>query len=227
MECVFGLVGNGFAVIVADTSAVHSILVHKSNEDKVMILDSHKLFGASGEPGDRVQFTEYIQKNVALYQFRNGIPLTTAATANFTRGELATALRKYEVTVSFLHAVLATPLTCTSIENPYSVNILLAGYDKDIGPSLYFIDYIATLHKVDKAAFGYGAYFSLSMMDRHYHSSMSLEEAIDLVDKCIVEIRSRLVVAPPNFVIKIVDKDGAREYAWRETIKEAGVVAAA
>lgn len=44
--------------------------------------------------GNRVQFTEYIQKNVALYQFRNGIPLTTAAAANFTRGELATALRK-------------------------------------------------------------------------------------------------------------------------------------
>ena len=42
----------------------------------------------------RVQFTEYIQKNVALYQFRNGIPLTTAAAANFTRAELATALRK-------------------------------------------------------------------------------------------------------------------------------------
>lgn len=42
----------------------------------------------------RVQFTEYVQKNVSLYQFRNGIPLTTAAAANFTRGELATALRK-------------------------------------------------------------------------------------------------------------------------------------
>ena len=53
MECVFGLVGDGFALIAADTSAVHSILVHKSNEDKVMILDSHKLLGASGEGGDR------------------------------------------------------------------------------------------------------------------------------------------------------------------------------
>lgn len=53
MECVFGMVGDGFAVVVADTSAVHSILVHKSNEDKVMILDSHKLLGASGEGGDR------------------------------------------------------------------------------------------------------------------------------------------------------------------------------
>ncbi|GMH08451.1 hypothetical protein Nepgr_010291 [Nepenthes gracilis] len=100
MECVFGLVGDGFAIIASDTSAVHSILVHKSNEDKVMILDSHKLMGASGEPGDRVHFTEYIQKNVALYQFRNGIPLTTAAAANFTLGELATALRKVSLSVS-------------------------------------------------------------------------------------------------------------------------------
>ncbi|KAH9627322.1 hypothetical protein KSS87_012682 [Heliosperma pusillum] len=154
--------------------------------------------------GTPVQFTEYVQKNVALYQFKNGIPLTTAATANFTRGELATALRK----------------------NPYSVNILLAGFDKETGPSLYFIDYIATLHKVDKAAFGYGAYFSLSMMDRHYHSGMSVEEAADLVNKCILEIRSRLVVAPPNFVIKIVDKDGAREYAWCESIKDQSAVSA-
>ncbi|XP_057466668.1 proteasome subunit beta type-2-B [Actinidia eriantha] len=204
MECVFGLVGKGFALVVADTSAVHSILLHKTNEDKIMVLDSHKLMGASGEAGDRAQFTEYIQKNVALYQFRNGIPLTTVAAANFTRGELATALRK----------------------NPYSVNILLAGYDKETGPSLYYIDYISTLHKVDKAAFGYGSYFSLSMMDRHYHSDMSLEEAVDLVDKCIIEIRSRLVIAPPNFVIKIVDQDGAREHAWRESIKDAPISAA-
>lgn len=53
MECVFGMVGNGFSLVVADSSAVHSILVHKSNEDKIMILDSHKLMGASGEAGDR------------------------------------------------------------------------------------------------------------------------------------------------------------------------------
>ncbi|KAL0457179.1 UNVERIFIED_CONTAM: putative RNA helicase SDE3 [Sesamum latifolium] len=193
MESVFGLVGKDFAIVAADTSAVHSILVHKTNEDKIMVLDSHKLMGASGETGDRAQFTEYIQKNVSLYQFRNGIPLTTAAAANFTRGELATALRK----------------------NPYMVNIILAGYDKETGPSLYYIDYIASLHKLDKAAFGYGSYFALSMMDRHYRRDMTVEEAIELVDKCIMEIRSRLVIAPPNFLIKIVDKDGAREFAWQ------------
>ncbi|KAI3855125.1 hypothetical protein MKX03_018519 [Papaver bracteatum] len=205
MECVFGMVCDGFVLVAADTSAVNSILVHKSDEDKIMVLDPHKLLGASGESGDRVQFTEYIQKNVSLYQFRNGIPLTTAATANFTRGELATALRK----------------------NPYSVNLLLAGYDKETGPSLYYIDYIASCHKVEKGAFGYGAYFSLSMMDRHYRSGMSLEEATDLAEKCIVEIRSRLVVAPPNFVIKIVDKDGARVHKWVDSIQDEGAAAVA
>lgn len=106
------------------------------------------------------------------------------------------------------------------------MNIILAGYDKDIGPSLYFIDYIASLHKVDKAAFGYGSYFALSTMDRHYRRDMNVEEAIELVDKCIREIRSRLVVSPPNFLIKIVDKDGAREYGWRETIQDNPVAAA-
>nr|POE84854.1 proteasome subunit beta type-2-a [Quercus suber] len=50
---LFVLKCNGFAIVVADSSAVHSILVHKSNEDKIMVLDSHKLIAASGEAGDR------------------------------------------------------------------------------------------------------------------------------------------------------------------------------
>jgi 20S proteasome subunit beta 4 len=196
MECVIGVVGRDFAVVAADTSAVQSILVHKTDEDKIMVLDSHKLMGASGEPGDRVQFTEFIQKNLHLHQFRNNVSLSTAATANFTRGELATALRK----------------------NPYSVNIILAGFDEDVGASMYYIDYIATLHKIDKGAFGYGSYFCLSLMDKFYRPDMTVEEAVDLVDKCIKEIRLRLVVAPQNFAIKIVDKDGARDYARREIV---------
>lgn len=53
MECIFGLVGDGFALVVADTSQVQSIVVQKTNEDKIMILDSHKLLGVTGESGDR------------------------------------------------------------------------------------------------------------------------------------------------------------------------------
>lgn len=105
--------------------------------------------------------------------------------------------------------------TFRSLQNPYYVNVLLAGYDSDVGASLYYIDYIATFHKIEKGAFGYGSYFCLSLMDKLYRPDMSVEEAVDLVDKCIKEIRLRLVVAPQNFIIKIVDKEGAREYARR------------
>jgi 20S proteasome subunit beta 4 len=54
-----------------------------------------------GFVGNSVQFTEFIQKNLHLYQFRNNMSLSTAATANFTRGELATALRKVPIRPNF------------------------------------------------------------------------------------------------------------------------------
>jgi 20S proteasome subunit beta 4 len=120
--------------------------------------------------------------------------------------------------VSLIRSSPLTHISCLHCQNPYMVNIILGGYDKDVGASLYYIDYIATLHKIDKGAFGYGSYFCLSLMDKLYHPDMTVEEAVDLVDKCIKEIRLRLVVAPQNFVIKIVDKDGAREYARRELV---------
>ena len=49
---------------------------------------------SSGEAGDRVNFTEYIVANVKLYTLRNSHTLTTNAVANFTRSELAKALRQ-------------------------------------------------------------------------------------------------------------------------------------
>jgi 20S proteasome subunit beta 4 len=56
METVFGLVGDGFTLVVTDTSAVQSIVVQKTDDDKIMVLDSHKLMGCTGEKGDRFLF---------------------------------------------------------------------------------------------------------------------------------------------------------------------------
>lgn len=87
------------------------------------------------------------------------------------------------------------------------VNVLLARYGKDDGASLHHIVYITMLTKVDKAAPEYGSYFWHWWIDTV--TAMSVEEVIDLVEKCVSEIRSRLVVALPNSVIETVDKDGA------------------
>lgn len=160
----------------------------KNNEDKIVEIDNNKLLAASGENGDRVQFCEYIQKNMNFYRFVNDRSLTTKGCAHYIRGQLAEALRS----------------------NPYQVNLLLAGYDNQ-KPSLYYIDYLSSMQPVEYGAHGYGSYFALSTMDKYYHKDLSLDEAKDLMKKCLTEIKKRLVVNAPNFIVKVVDKDGTRE----------------
>jgi len=104
MDSAFGLVGDGFAILAADASAGRSILVFKHDVDKIMELDSHKLLGGSGTPADTANFTEYIQKNLKLYQLNNDLNLTTKGAANFTRGEV----RRIHIAILFclIHVTL-------------------------------------------------------------------------------------------------------------------------
>ena len=48
---------------------------------------------------------------------------------------------------------------------PYQVNMVFGGVDGDV-PSIYFIDYLGTLQKMNYASHGYGSYILLSLFDR-------------------------------------------------------------
>jgi 20S proteasome alpha/beta subunit len=156
--------------------------------DKIKELTSHSAMGVSGPNCDLINFTEYIAKNLQLYELANdGTKLSTHAQANFCRGELAAALRK----------------------GPYQVNVLLGGYDPS-GSSLYFMDYLGSLQKVPYGSQGYAANFCLSIMDRECHERMNETEALTIIDHCIDELKTRFLIQQPNFIIKVVDKDGVR-----------------
>lgn len=161
MDFLAGIRGPDFVMVCSDTSAVQSIVTMKQDEDKIVPIDSHKVFAISGEAGDRVNFTEYITANVRLYAYRNGVDLTTKAVANFTRNELATALRK----------------------SPYQTNLLIAGYDEHSGPSLYWCDYLATMHHQNICGTGYGAYFVLSLFDKLWTKDVTEAQALDMMKK--------------------------------------------
>lgn len=205
-DCVIGIAGRDFVLMAADATAAFSIILMKDSEDKILKLDHNKLLAACGENGDRVQFTEYIQKNLNLYRLKNDRALSTHAAANFLRHELATALRS---------------------RNSYQTNLLLGGFDDDgennngdggennggEKAQLYFIDYLSSMQKVPYGAHGYGSYFTLSIMDKYYKRDMTVNEALGLLKKCINEIQTRLLLNTPQFIVKIVDKNGAREIA--------------
>jgi 20S proteasome subunit beta 4 len=139
--------------------------------------------------GDRTNFVEYIQKNITLYELRTGVNLSTHAAAKFTRNQLADALRS----------------------NPYQVSLLLGGYDVATGPSLYYMDHLASLHPMKMAAHGYASYFALSIMDRYYKEDMSVAEATELMQKCVKELATRFVLNLNQFSLKLVDKNGIQD----------------
>ena len=92
MEYVMGLRGKDFAMVCTSATAVQQIVTMKDDEDKILPLGTHTMMATSGEPGDRVQFSEFVAANARLYALRNQATLSTKAVAHFARGELATAL---------------------------------------------------------------------------------------------------------------------------------------
>ncbi|XP_023017915.1 proteasome beta4 subunit [Leptinotarsa decemlineata] len=190
MECLLGIKFNDFVLIAADMTASQSIIVMKTDENKLHKLSNNIVMAVSGESGDTTQFAEYIAKNIQLYKMRNTYELSPKEAANFTRRNLADTLRS---------------------RSPYHVNLLLAGYDKKDGAQLYYMDYLASVASVDYAAHGYGGYFSLSIMDRNYLKTLSKDQGYELLKECVKEVQKRLAINLPNFKVQVIDKDGIKD----------------
>lgn len=93
MEALIGIVGQDFVLMAADRIAARSIVVMKGAEDKFRLLSPRMAMTYAGEPGDTVQFAEYIQRNIKLYAMRNEVELGTEAASHFIRRALADSLR--------------------------------------------------------------------------------------------------------------------------------------
>ena len=137
-----------------------------------------------------VQFAEYVQANIQLYSMRNDTNLGPDATASFIRTELARSLRS---------------------RNPYTVNLLLGGFDERANkPRLYWIDYLASAAPLPYAAHGYAQYYCLSILDKHHHPDINLEQGMKILKMCSDELKRRLPMDFKGLLVKIITKDGIR-----------------
>ena len=50
------------------------------------------------------------------------------------------------------------------MQGPYNTNLLVAGWDEKTGPSLYWMDYLATMHSMNIAGTGYGKRHTCSVL---------------------------------------------------------------
>lgn len=103
MEALFGIVGKDFVLVAADELIVRSIMVVKSTEDKSRRLSNHIEMLYSGDAGDSVAFSEFIQANLKLNEIQQGFPISTRAAATFTRNQLSTSLRSRVCPMKLFH----------------------------------------------------------------------------------------------------------------------------
>ena len=68
-------------------------------------------------------------------------------------------------------------------------------------------------HHAPLLPLGPGSYFTLSLFDKLWHPDLTEAEALSMMEKAVDEIRRRLVVAAPKFVVKVVDENGIRTVA--------------
>lgn len=117
------------------------------------------------------------------------------------RISLGTSCRHYSLSVRH-RSQLAQFLR----KSPYNVNLIIGGYEEKKGPSLFFMDYLASIHELSRCAHGYAAHFTLGLLDRFYKQDLSEEEGLEIIHRCIHELETRFLVNRTGFVIKIVDK---------------------
>ncbi|KAJ8735229.1 hypothetical protein PYW07_006849 [Mythimna separata] len=189
-QCLIGVQCNDFAMIAADQTNTQSIIVMKHDENKLYDMSNKLVMGAIGDPGDRVQFTQFIDKNVQLYRMRNGYPLTIAAAVHFTRKTIMEALKG---------------------GNPSMVNMLVAGYDEKDGGQLYTVDFLACALRVPFGVHGFGGLLSLGILDKYHKPDLTELQAYQIIKQCVHEVHERLFISLPNFLVKVINKDGIKE----------------
>eukprot|EP00116_Pleurobrachia_bachei_P004380 sb/3464642/ len=212
MECLIGIKGKDFVLVASDNMAAHSIIAIKHDAQKQFELSDKMVMAVSGDAGDMTNYAEYIQKNLKLYEMVQGYKHSGL------RRRLKSVVSDFTNSHQFILSLILLGYICYQVlakalrSSPYMVNLLLAGVDENGEPSLYFMDYLASMAKENYAAHGYGSFFILSTMDRYYKEDMTKDEALELLKKCIKEVQSRFIVNLNAFSVKIIDANGITQH---------------
>lgn len=189
MDIVLGIRLKDATIIATSKAFTRGISIIKANDDKTLDLNEHNVMASTGESGDTTQFAEYIKGNVQLFGLREGYEMQSAEIASFVRHTLATSLRS---------------------RKPYQVQTLVAGVQSSGEGFLSMIDYLGTRCDLPYAAHGYAAFYTMSLLDRHYRDDISYEEGLKLVKLCEEELARRMPMDFKGLNVKVVTKDGIK-----------------
>lgn len=184
MNSLFGLRGKGFTVVASDLTLSESVITLLHEDRKHYAVWDRVSIGYSGDQGSVRQLLSYAREKMKFESLRNSVPVTAEVAAHVIQKTVHASLRG----------------------DPYKAGCLVA--DKDV---LFAVDMYGAMWKADYACMGYAQYFLYGILDKEWNSSISLDQAMGLVQKCVVALKDRFVLGTTNYSVKIVSEKGIEE----------------
>ncbi|KAF7683441.1 putative proteasome subunit beta type-4 [Astathelohania contejeani] len=185
MDSLIGIKGKDFVLIASDMASSSSVILIKDNEDKFYEINDQLILAYSGDQGDCFRTCAFVAEKIKFDTLHNSITPTPKLVANVMQRCVHEALRK----------------------NPLKTGCLVAGKDEKEF-SLYAMDIYGAIYSDKYASVGYSSYFTYGILDQEYHSDLTQEEAINIIQKCVNVMKERFVLDLSKFMVKIVTNSG-------------------
>jgi 20S proteasome subunit beta 4 len=185
MVSSIGIRGKNFVIIAADTTFSRSVVLMKNDQDKFRIIDNRIVVSSTGEQGDSFRTSLFVTEKALFDALENGIELSPKVLAHMYQKRVQGALR----------------------ERPLATATLVGGRLAD-EYDLWFVDNYGAIASAPFYANGYASYFVYGIFDREYREDMSVEEGIEILQKCVNLIKERILLDLDRFILKIVTSQG-------------------
>ncbi|HKI08990.1 MAG TPA: proteasome subunit beta [Nitrososphaeraceae archaeon] len=186
--------------LAADTRASAGFFIADRHVMKIQKVDKHLGMTIAGGVADAQNLVDIMRYNANIYRLTNRelMPIKSAAR-------------------------LCSNVLFNQRFYPYYVQIILAGYDKNVGGQIYNIDLFGSMTSEKFISTGSGSPVAYGYLESEFKDNLSVDESYRIAIQAIAAAIRRNAGTGDNINAVIIDKDGYRELS-KEKKESVGAV---
>jgi proteasome beta subunit len=184
-----GLICKDAVVLAAEKKSTLGYLVASKESEKIIQLDDRIAMTMAGLSADGQALARYLKAEFKLYYIHHNRRIGLGAAA-----------------------ALLSNILQSSKYFPYYVQLIMAGYDDERGPSIFSFDAFGSYEEEKKYfSTGSGSPIALGVLEDSYKDGLSIDEGIDLAIRAIRSAIERDIASGGKAIdICVITKDGVK-----------------
>jgi len=183
-----GFIFNGGVLLAVDSRASMGSYIGSNSVKKVIEISKFLLGTMAGGAADCSFWERNLALQCRIHELREGKRISVAAASKLL-GNTVFSYRGYGL----------------------SMGTMIAGWDDDKGPGLYYIDSDGTRLKGNLFSVGSGSTYAYGILDTSYKPELTTQEAIELGKRAIYHATHRDAYSGGFINVFVISKDGAQQ----------------